>query len=137
MTAPSGQGPTGPNRAPRIAFPWRPDSRGRTATCTEEQHVQQLIEQVLLTAPGERVMRPDFGGGLLQRVFEPNGPELLATTRYLVQATLERHLGNRIGIDRLEVEARDEILVVTVGWTLLRTGAETSSTVTVGSRGAR
>jgi hypothetical protein len=128
-------GPTGPAWAPRIAFPWRPDGRGRTASCSEEQHVRQLIEQVLLTAPGERVMRPDFGGGLLQRVFEPNGPELLATTRYLVQAALERHLGGRVGIDRLEVEARDELLLVTVSWTLLRTDAGNTSTVSVTTGG--
>ena len=128
--------PAGPARSPRIDFPWRFDGRGRTATCSEERHVQQLVEQVLLTAPGERVMRPDFGGGLLQRVFEPNSVELLATTRYLVQAALDGHLGTRISVDRLEVEARDAVLLVTVGWTMVRTGATGTSSVTVPAGGA-
>ena len=45
---------------------------------TRDDHVRDLIEQVLFTAPGERVMRPDFGSGLLELVFEPGGGELVA-----------------------------------------------------------
>ena len=41
---------------------------------TRDDHLRDLIEQVLFTAPGERVMRPDFGSGLLALVFEPNSP---------------------------------------------------------------
>ena len=38
--------------------------------------MRDMIEQVLFTAPGERVNRPDFGCGLLQMVFGPNSSEL-------------------------------------------------------------
>ena len=41
-------------------------------THRRDDHLRDLIEQVLFTAPGERVMRPDFGSGLLALVFEPN-----------------------------------------------------------------
>jgi phage baseplate assembly protein W len=120
-----------PPTPPRIRFPYGTDSRGRTASCPEAQHVRQLIEQVLLTAPGERVMRPTFGGSLMQRVFEPGGPELLASTKYLVQATLSQELGGRITVDALELEARDAALVVTVTWTLQRTGQQSNAAVTI------
>ena len=70
------------------------DGRGRTASTGDDDHLRDLIEQVLFTAPGERVMRPDFGSGLLGLVFEPNGPGLAAATRHLVEAALQRELGD-------------------------------------------
>ena len=121
-----------PRWPPRVAFSWHADARGRTATCSEEEHLRDLIEQVLLTAPGERVMRPGFGGGLLQRVFAPGGPELLAATEYLVQAALSEHLGQRIQVNRLELGFTDSTLLVVVDWTLLRTSTEHTSSVSVG-----
>ncbi|GAC1382513.1 MAG: GPW/gp25 family protein [Marmoricola sp.] len=113
-----------PELPPRIRLPYGPDDRGRTATCTEEEHLRDLIEQVLLTSPGERVMRPTFGGALLQRVFEPGGPELLATTQYVVEAAIAQYLADRITVSSLALESRDNQLVVTVSWTLLRTSEE-------------
>ena len=53
---------TGPSP---LDFPCALDGRGRTAATDHDDHVRDLIEQVLFTAPGERVMRPDFGSGLL------------------------------------------------------------------------
>jgi phage baseplate assembly protein W len=113
-----------PATPPRIRFPYGVDGRGRTASSTELAHVRELIEQVLLTAPGERVMRPAFGAALLQRVFEPGGPELLATTQYVVQAALSQELGQRITVDALTVDSLDNQLLVTVTWTMLATGEQ-------------
>ena len=45
----------------QVAFPLRVDGRGRTAGADDDTHIRDLIEQVLFTAPGERVNRPDFG----------------------------------------------------------------------------
>ena len=61
-----------------IDFPFHIDGRGRTATTDDDAHIRDMIEQLLFTAPGERVNRPDFGSGLLQMVFAPNSPELAA-----------------------------------------------------------
>ena len=57
-----------------IDFPFHFDARGRTATPPTTDHIRDMIEQLLFTAPGERVNRPDFGSGLLQMVFAPNSP---------------------------------------------------------------
>ena len=55
-----------------LGYPYQFDSRGHTATAGEEGWIRGLIEQVLFTSPGERVMRPDFGSGLRELVFAPN-----------------------------------------------------------------
>ena len=80
-----------------IDFPYHFDARGRTAEVDYDAHICDLIEQVLFTAPGERVNRPDFGSGLLRLVFAPNSSELAATTQYLVQGSLQQYLGDPSG----------------------------------------
>ena len=44
-----------------IDFPFKIDGRGRTAQTDPDGYIRDLIEQVLFTAPGERVNRPEFG----------------------------------------------------------------------------
>src|SRR6476661_8979078 len=63
-----------------VDHPYRFDARGRTAETTTGEHIRDLIEQVLFTAPGERVNRPDFGCGLQRLVFAPNSDELAAAS---------------------------------------------------------
>lgn len=104
-----------------LSFPYRFDGRGGTASDGEEAWIRGLIEQVLFTAPGERVMRPDFGSGLMQLVFAPNSPELAATTQFLVQGALQQWLGHLIALDTVEVEAVESTLRVTVGYVIRRT----------------
>lgn len=59
-----------------IDFPFRIDSRGRTATADLDAHVRDMIEQLIFTNHGERVNRPDFGSGALQLVFSPTARSL-------------------------------------------------------------
>ena len=101
-----------------LGFPFRLDGAGRTETVDYERHVRDLIEQVLFTAPGERVNRPDFGTGLLQAVFRPNTAQLVGT----LQADLHRWLGSIIAVDGVEVVPEDASLSVTVRYTILQTG---------------
>jgi len=104
-----------------IDFPWAMDGRGRTAAVDHDGHVRDLIEQLLFTSPGERVMRPDFGSGLLAMVFEPGGPEVAAASQYLVKGSLERELSDLIAVESVEVEAIDAAIVVTVVYVVRRT----------------
>ena len=50
----------------------------------QDDHIRDLIEQVLFTSPGERVNRPDFGSGIIQLVFAPNSTELATATQFQV-----------------------------------------------------
>lgn len=105
-----------------IRYPYQIDGRGRSAEAGEEDYIRGLIEQVLFTSPGERVMRPDFGSGVMQLVFAPNSPELAATTQFLVQGALQQYLGNLIALEGVEVESYDSTLRVIVRYLIRRTG---------------
>ncbi len=111
----------GPRRTD-IAFPFRTDSRGRTAHAPYDEHVRDMIEQLLFTSPGERVMRPDFGCGLLDLVFAPNSPELASALQLTVHAALQQWLGDVIDVGDLDVTAEDNTVRVHLAYTVRRTG---------------
>jgi len=104
----------------QIDYPFHADDRRRTAETDEEDHVRDLIEQVLFTNPGERVNRPDFGAGLDQLVFGPNSPEMATTVQALVQGALQQWLADRARVEAVEVTADDGALRITVQYSLLR-----------------
>jgi phage baseplate assembly protein W len=104
-----------------IDFPCRFDGRGRTADTGYEEHIRDLIEQVLFTAPGERVNRPDFGSGLMQLVFAPNSDELAAATQFLVQGALQQWLGDLILVESVQVESQDAMLRVSIQYVIRST----------------
>jgi uncharacterized protein len=101
-----------------LAYAYRFDNSGRTAEASDERHVRDLIEQVLFTAPGERVMRPDFGSGVAQLVFAPNSVELAGATQMLVQGALQQWLGDLIAVQAVSVDTDDASLIVTVRYSL-------------------
>ena len=105
----------------QVDFPYRFDGRGKTAQTTDEDHVRDLIEQVLFTTPGERVNRPNFGSGVLQLVFAPNNDALATATQVTVQAALQQWLGELILVEAVDVENDDAALRVQVRYVLRRT----------------
>lgn len=105
-----------------IDFPFHFDPRGRTASTGDDDHIRDMIEQLLFTSPGERVNRPDFGSGLLQMVFAPNSPELAAALQFTVQAALDRWLGDLIEVRGLEVTSQDATLSVDLAYAVRATG---------------
>jgi phage baseplate assembly protein W len=119
-----------------LDFPYRFDGRGRTATTGTADHIRDLIEQVLFTSPGERVMRPDFGAGLLTLVFEPNSTTLAATATFLVQSALQQHLSHLIAVREVAVENIDATLQVTIRYAVLPEGTAQQATFVVPGGGA-
>lgn len=128
-----------------VGLPFHFDTRGRTAepgdarasgggpaarrsTHRDDAHVRDLIEQVLFTAPGERVNRPDFGTGLLQLLFAPNSDTLASATQLLVRGALQQWLGEIIQVEDVRVEAEDAILRVTVEYVVTRTQEREAAT---------
>ncbi|NHB84429.1 GPW/gp25 family protein [Tessaracoccus sp. HDW20] len=114
----------------QIDFPFRIDETGRTARTDADDHLRDMVEQVLFTAPGERVDRPDFGCGLLRLVFGPNSPELAATVEFTVRAALQRWLGDVLAVQTLTVTSDDATLRVEATYVNLATGAPGSATFT-------
>jgi phage baseplate assembly protein W len=107
-----------------VDFPFGFSGRGRTRECSDDEHLRDLIEQVLFTSPGERVNRPTFGSGLMQLVFAPNSDTLAAATQLSVQAALQQWLGDRIELRAVEVANVDSTLTVTVKYASRRTREE-------------
>jgi phage baseplate assembly protein W len=97
-----------------IDFPFRIDGRGRIAATDDDDHIRDMIEQLLFTNPGERVNRPDFGSGLLQMVFQPNSAELAAALQFTLQGSLQQILGDRIQLLGVQVTNSDSTLQVVV-----------------------
>ncbi len=105
----------------QIDYPFRFDGRGRTAHTGHEDHVRDLIEQVLFTSPGERVNRPTFGSGVMQLLFAPNNDALASATQLTVQGALQQWLGDLILVESVDVENDDAALRVHVQYVLRQT----------------
>lgn len=119
-----------------IAFPLHFDPRGWTAqsasdnanNADDDAHIREMIEQLLFTAPGERVNRPDFGVGLAQIIFAPNSAERAAATQFSVQGALQRWLGDVIDVREATVEAEEATLTIKVVYIVRRTSEQKAFT---------
>jgi phage baseplate assembly protein W len=116
-----------------IDFPFHIDRSGRTAGTDDDDHIRDMIEQILFTSPGERVNRPDFGSGLLQMVFAPNSVELGSALQFTTQAALQRYLGDLIDLQQLDVSAVDATLNVTVKYVVRRSQQSRTQTFVHGA----
>jgi len=110
------------------AFPLSVDGRGRTAAATTERHVRDMVEAVLLTAPGERVIRPDFGCGLADFLFAPVDDAIVGTAEVQVRSGLQRWLGDVIDVAGIEVELAESTVRATIEYSLRATGAVVTQT---------
>ncbi len=120
-----------------FAFPFRIDPASQqTAQIGYAAHVEQMICQLLLTSPGERVNLPQFGCGLRSLVFAPNSDALAATVQLRVIQGLNQWLAGIVNV--VDVTAgvgsggavlEPGTLEVTVTYTLVET--QTTQAVTV------
>jgi phage baseplate assembly protein W len=87
-----------------------------------DAYVKQLIQQVLLTSPGERINRPDFGAGARRLVFAPNGVGTASLAQTLIHQALTTWLGSLIRVEEVSTEAQAEKLLIKVVYTLVVRG---------------
>jgi uncharacterized protein len=73
-----------------LAFPLRVDARGGIALAHEDEDVREAISVILGTAPGERPMRPEFGCGIHDHVFESVDAYLVGRLEQEVRRALDR-----------------------------------------------
>lgn len=107
-----------------IRLPFEVDVElGRVRTEADRSaYIRQLMRQVLLTSPGERVNRPDFGCGVRRMVFAPNNPATAALTEVLVFQALTEWLGDLITVDRIDVTADVATLAIEITYRDRETG---------------
>jgi phage baseplate assembly protein W len=115
-----------------LAFPLRLGP-GKTLAVTDlEDDVRAMIEQILLTAPGERVNRPTFGVGIYAYVFEADSPFLAARLLTALEDNCYEHLGRNVRIVSLDVTPADEQLHVDIQFEITGTvSGRQSMTVSV------
>lgn len=122
-----------------IAFPFRiAGGSGQAAQATYQDHVDQLIRQVLLTDPGERVNLPQFGAGLRRLLFAPMTSSLGATTKLIVTQALAQWIATQIVVQDVTVTTsvddpgiQDGAIIVTVSYQLVETRTPRQTVVTV------
>jgi phage baseplate assembly protein W len=113
-----------------IDFPFHFDTGGRTASIGLDEHVRDMIEQLLFTNRGERVNRPDFGSGLMQLIFAPNSPELASALQFTIQASLQQWMEDVVDIVDLEVVAEDSSLRIVIQYVVRRTNEKQTAVFT-------
>jgi phage baseplate assembly protein W len=108
-----------------IAFPPYVGTDGRVAFSAGEVNVRESIQIILRTDFNERLMQPDFGGGLGPLLFEPN----IATTRQLIANQITAALGQwepRINVESVDVEPDlndPQAVIVAITYQLVATQA--------------
>lgn len=80
---------------------------GQVELAHEEAAVRQSIWMILSTAPGERLMRPDFGCGIHDLVFAPNSAETIGQLMSAVSQALISW-EPRIDLENVDVFAEPE-----------------------------
>ena len=125
-----------------IAFPFAIDAAsGQAARASYQDHVDQMIRQVLLTDPGERVCLPTFGAGLRRLLFAPLNSSLSATTKLIVTQSLNQWMGGQIAVQDVTVvppgvitggaPPPDGAIVIQISYILVETQTVQQTTVQV------
>ncbi|MCE4555807.1 GPW/gp25 family protein [Roseateles cellulosilyticus] len=91
-----------------LAFPFRISSDGRSAAPkSDADQVRDELLQLLLTAPGERLFLPQFGGGVRRLVFEPASDVLRGVVKARITNALSRWLATRLTVELIDVTFDD------------------------------
>ena len=120
-----------------LSFPPRVGADGRLAWSAGEDNVRESIRLILLTEPGERLMREEFGCGLRRFLFEPN----TVTTRQLIADRITKELAQwepRIAVESVAVEADPEdpqAAVATISYRLVATRKQETISLSVALTG--
>jgi Bacteriophage baseplate protein W len=110
-----------------MTFPFQTSDRGVAATSARGEVIRQQLEQLLLTIPGERVNRPDFGCGIQRLVFSGASPETAAGAEYIIATSIRRHLRDLVRLDAVRVTVDATTLFVDILYSAVDTGEELAS----------
>jgi len=113
-----------------IAFPFSLSAQGTTATVDRQQHLRNLIEQLLFTAVGERLMRPEFGTWLRKSIFAPLSSETTSAVEAMVQGALQQHLSEELTVQSARSRVQESQLHVAIVYTDRQSGKSNQHTFT-------
>jgi phage baseplate assembly protein W len=112
-------------RAPRfLDYPYGVGSSGTPNTTAADDHLRDLILQVLFTNPGERVNLPEFGVGVQRLVFAPSHEALRTSAQFLISTNLQRWLSDRINVEQVNVSSEagfEHMVIIEISYTVKAT----------------
>jgi uncharacterized protein len=117
-----------------LSYPYSTGSTGAPKTGGPDDHLRDLILQVLFTNPGERVNLPTFGVGVQQLVFAPNGDMLRSSAQFLIYTSLQQWLGDRITMNQVTVSSiagEEETVTIEIVYTVNATQQQQSFQVQI------
>jgi phage baseplate assembly protein W len=101
-------------------------ARGRLAQELDfNAHIEQLVMQVLMTAPGERINRPDFGCGVKRLVFAPGGEVAATLAQTTIYQALNKWLSSAITVTEVTARAEEAMLQIRIGYVVKTSGQKT------------
>jgi phage baseplate assembly protein W len=112
-----------------MSFPFRVTELGAAALSARPQVARDALEQLLLTIPGERVNRPNFGCGIQRLVFDGTDPVALATAEYVIGTSVRQSLRELLTLDAVRVTVEDSTVLIDILYTLVGTGEESALTI--------
>jgi phage baseplate assembly protein W len=101
-----------------LAFPLQVDRRGGIALARDETDIEQAIELILGTAPGERPMRPEFGCGVHDFVFDSIDASTIGKMENAIRDALD-HWEPRVVVETVEFdlsEVDEGRLMIDIGY---------------------
>jgi phage baseplate assembly protein W len=107
-----------------LDYPYSVSSTGVPKLTSSDDHLRDLILQVLFTNPGERVNLPELGVGVQRLVFAPNHDMLRASAQFLISSNLQRWLGDRLDVNQVSVTSQpgeEEGVMIEITYTLKAT----------------
>jgi phage baseplate assembly protein W len=107
-----------------LDYPYGVSGNGTPNTTPADDHLRDLILQVLFTNPGERVNLPEFGVGVQRLVFAPNSDALRSSVQFLVTTNLRKWLGDRISVDQVNVSSNpgeENTITIEIAYTVKQT----------------
>lgn len=78
------------------------DTQGRLGYAEDDQSVREVIRNILLTSPGERLMRPMFGAGVQEFIHQPNSETTRTLLANVVRKSIEQW-ETRVKVDEINV----------------------------------
>lgn len=120
-----------------IGFPPRVGEHGRWVWSAGPQNIRESIQIILMTRSKERLLLPEFGGGLQQFLFEPNTVTTHRVIKQMIAQALDRW-EPRITVNNITVEPDTKDLqaaVITIEYSLVASGANERMTLTMDLNG--
>src|SRR5215510_13544425 len=117
-----------------LDYPYSVSGTGVPEQTGPDDHLRDLVLQVLFTIPGERVNLPEFGAGVQQLVFAPSNDMLRASAQFLISSNLQRWLGDRIDVNQVSVSSQpgeEEVVLIEITYTVKATQQQQTMQVQV------